>query len=84
VWDWSAGMWDSSPDSVATLSPGCTPVIDHRRRFGRDVVGVRDYRGQLGAVIAVAEAADPPSGWHQRETVAPATLPVAAVAAGLR
>jgi type VII secretion protein EccE len=35
-------------------------------------------------VIAVAEPADAPSGRHQRQTVSPATLPVAAVAAGLR
>ena len=44
VWDASADMRDSSPDPEATLSPGCTPAIDHRRRFGRDVVGVRDTR----------------------------------------
>jgi type VII secretion protein EccE len=50
AWDWSAEMWDSSPDSVATLSPGCTPAVDHRRRFGRDMVGVRDYQGWLVAV----------------------------------
>ena len=73
VWDWSADLWDSSPDSVATLSPGCTPAIDHRRRFGRDVVGVREYEGHLVAVIAVDEKADGASGRHQRETVAPAT-----------
>ena len=35
-------------------------------------------------MIAVAEPADAPSGRHQRQTVSPATLPVAAVAAGLR
>src|SRR5271166_2757368 len=41
AWGWSAPeMLDSSPDPQATLSPGCTPAIDHRRRFGRDVVGV--------------------------------------------
>jgi type VII secretion protein EccE len=85
VWDWSAaGMWDSSRKPEATLSPGCTPAIDHQRRFGRDVVGVREYRGQLVAVIAAAEPADPPSGQHQRHKVSPATLPVAVVAAGLR
>src|SRR5271166_2724878 len=83
VWDWSADLWDSSPDSVATLSPGCRPAIDHRRRFGRDVVGVREYQGHLVAVIAMAEA-DPPSAQHQGEMVSPATLPVAVVAAGLR
>ncbi len=84
VWDWSADLWDSSPDSVATLSRGCTPAIDHRRRFGRDVVGVREHQGHLVAVIAMAEATDSPSGRHPRETVSPATFPVAVVAAGLR
>jgi type VII secretion protein EccE len=81
VWDASAGMGDSSPDQEAMLSPGCTPAIDHRRRFGRDMVGVREYQGQLVAVIAVDDAA---SGRHQVQTEASATLPVAAVAAGLR
>jgi type VII secretion protein EccE len=74
---------DGSTNWVATLSRGCTPAIDHRRRFGRDVVGVREYQGQLVAVIAVDEKADGPSGRHQREMVAPATLPVAVVAAAL-
>ena len=82
--DASAVMWDSSPDPEAKLSPGCTPAIDHRRRFGRDVVGVREYQGQLVAVIAVDEAADAASGRHQAQTVSSGTLPVAAVAAGLR
>jgi type VII secretion protein EccE len=84
VWDASAGMGDSSPDTEATLSPGCTPAIDHRRRFGRDVVGVREYQGQLVAVIAVDEPADAESGRHRVQTESSATLPVAAVAARLR
>jgi type VII secretion protein EccE len=83
VWDASAGIWDSSPDPEATLSPGCTPAIDHRRRFGRDVVGVREYQGQLVAVIALDEPADAPSGRHQVQTESSPTLPVTAVAAGL-
>jgi type VII secretion protein EccE len=76
-------VWDGSTDWVATLSRGCTPAIDHRRRFGRDVIGVREYQGQLVAVIAVDENVDGPSGRHEREKVAPATLPVAVVAAAL-
>ena len=83
VWDWSADMWDSSSDLEATLSPGCTPAIDHRRRFGRDVVGVREYQGQLVALIAVDKPVDAP-GRHHREMVAPDTLPVEVVAAALR
>jgi hypothetical protein len=43
LWGCSAPeMFDSSPDPEATLSPGCTRAIDHRRRSGRDVVGLRE------------------------------------------
>ncbi|HUH70458.1 MAG TPA: type VII secretion protein EccE, partial [Mycobacterium sp.] len=84
-WDLLArDMRDSSPDPEATLSPGCTPAIDHRRRFGRDVVGVRECQGQLVAVIAVDGPADAPALGHRRQTVSSGTLPVAAVAARLR
>jgi type VII secretion protein EccE len=76
-------VWDWSNDSAATLTQGCTPAIDHRRRFGRDVIGVREYQGQAVAVIAVGEKADGLSGRHQRQTVSSGTLPVAVVAAAL-
>ena len=71
-------------DLAATLSLGCTPAMSvrARRRFGRDVIGVREYQGQLVAVIAVDGKADGPSGRHQREMVA--HLPVAVVAAALQ
>jgi type VII secretion protein EccE len=95
LWDWSApDIWDSPPEPAATLStsdssptpteklnPGCTPAIDHRRRFGRHVVGVRGYRGQLVAVVALDGPAD---ALHHHQVVSPTTLPVSAVAAGLR
>jgi len=95
VWDWSKpDIWDSShepgatvsmsdsfPGRAGTLNPGCTAAIDHRRRFGRDVVGVRGYQGQLVAVIAVDGPADAP---RHHQMVPSATLPVAVVAAGLR
>lgn len=84
IWDWSADLWDSSADSVATLSRGCTRAIDHRRRFGRQVVGVREYQGQLVSVIAITEATDSASGRLQHEMDLPATFPVAVVAARLR
>lgn len=84
VWDVSAGVWESSPHPEATLSPGCTPAIDHRRRFSREVVGIREYQGQLVAVIAVEEPAEPPSGRHQRQTESSVTLPVTAIAEGMR
>jgi type VII secretion protein EccE len=66
VRDWSAPETsDSSSDPEAPLRPGCTPAIDYRRRFGRDVVGVREYEGHLVAVIAVDGPADAPPGRHQ-------------------
>ncbi|OBI13622.1 type VII secretion protein EccE [Mycobacterium sp. E2327] len=94
LWDWSApDIWDSSPEPAAalsttesspargeTLNPGCTAAIDHRRRFGRRVVGVRGYRGQLVAVVALDGPADAP---HHHQTASSATLPVPAVATGL-
>jgi type VII secretion protein EccE len=94
LWDWSApDIWDSSPEPAATpstpessptgaetLNPGCTAAIDHRRRFGRRVVGVRGYRGQLVAVVALDGPADAP---HHHQTASSTTLPVLAVAAGL-
>lgn len=76
-------LWDWSSDSAAALTQGCTPAIDHRRRFGRDVVGVREYQGQLVAVISVEERTDGPLGRHQRESPPPATLPVAVVGRAL-
>ena len=48
------------------------------------MVGIREHQGQLVAAIAVDVRADAPSGAHQRQTVSSATLPVAAVAAGMR
>ncbi len=85
LWAWSAPeMFDSSLDPDAKLSPGCTPAIDHRRRFGRDMVGVREYHGQLVSAIAVGESAEAASGRHQRQTVSPSPLPVGVVATALR
>lgn len=74
--------WSSDP--AEALSAGCTPAIDHKRHFGRDVVGVREYQGLLVAVIAVAEAENPPSGQHQRQKAPPSTVSVPVVAAALR
>jgi hypothetical protein len=69
VWGWAApDMFDSSPDPEARSSPECTRAIDHRRRFGRDVVGVREYEGQLVGVIAVDGSADAPSGRTTNDT----------------
>jgi type VII secretion protein EccE len=79
----AAWVWDWSADPGAALAAGCTPAIDHHRKFGRDTVGVREYRGQLVSVIAV-DGEEDPSGRHRNRTAPTATLPVAAVADGLQ
>jgi type VII secretion protein EccE len=78
-----AWLWDWSADPGSALAAGCTPAIDHQRRFGRDTVGVREYRDRLVTAIGVEDREDDPSGRH-RHRAAEATLPVAAVAQGLR
>jgi type VII secretion protein EccE len=80
---WAAWVWDWSADPGATLASGCTPALDHKRRFGRDAVGVREYDGQLVAVIAVDAGEDDGSGRHRHRTTS-GTLLVEAVAGGLR
>ncbi|RFD25731.1 type VII secretion protein EccE5 [Mycobacterium uberis] len=76
IWDWSA-------DLAVVLPAGCTPAIDHQRRFGRNVVGVREYKGRLVTVIALDASEDSPSGRYRHRT-ASASLSVQAVANGLR
>jgi type VII secretion protein EccE len=82
----AAWLWDWSADPGSALAAGCTPAIDHQRRFGRDVVGVREYRGRLVTAIAVDDREDDLSGRHRHRAAAEAEamLPVAAVAQGLR
>ena len=79
-----AWLWDWSADPGSALASGCTPAIDHQRRYGRDTVGVREHRGQLVTVIAVEDREDDPSGRHRHRSAAEAMLPVSAVAQGLR
>ena len=76
-------LWDWSSDPGTALAAGCTPALDHQRRFGRDKVGVREHEGHLVTVIAVDGGTDDSSGRHRHRTTA-ATLPVHAVADGLR
>lgn len=75
-------LWDWSADPGTALTAGCTPAVDHQRRFGRDTVGVRQYEGHLVTVIAV-DGGDDDSGRHRHRTLA-AVLPLDAVADGLR
>jgi type VII secretion protein EccE len=76
-------LWDWSSDPGTALGAGCTPAVDYQRRFGRDAVGVREYRGQLVSVIAVDGGEGDPSGRHRHRVSASAMLAVGAVADGL-
>lgn len=76
-------LWDWSADPGTALAAGCTPALDYQRRFGRDRVGVREYRGQLVSVIALNGGEDEPSSRHRHRNSRPSLL-VHAVADGLR
>ncbi len=73
--------WYADPEA---LTVGCTPAIDHRRRFSRETVGVREYAGQLIAVIAVDGVGDVASGRHRHRDALPTTMPLEAVIEALR
>lgn len=73
--------WYADPQALVA---GCTPAIDHQRRFGRDTVGIREYEGQLVTVISVEAPLDVASGRHRQQAAMPGILPVDAVAATLR
>jgi type VII secretion protein EccE len=73
--------WYADPEA---LTVGCTPAIDHRRRFSRETVGVREYDGQLIAVIAVEGVADTSSGRHRHRDAVPPSMPLEAVIEALR
>jgi len=80
-------LWDWSADPGTALAAGCTPAIDHQRRFGRDTVGVREYQGRLVSVIAVGSSEEEAGRHRHRTSTATsslAALPVDAVADGLR
>ena len=79
----AAWVWDWSADPGTALAAGCTPAVDHQRRFGRDTVGVREYQGRLVSVIAI-EDSDDEAGRHRHRATSSASVPVAAVADGLR
>jgi type VII secretion protein EccE len=73
--------WYANPQA---LLEACTQPIDHQRRFGRDVVGIREYGGRLVTVIAVDGIAGAASGRHHQEGTPDDSLPIEAVAAALR
>jgi type VII secretion protein EccE len=71
--------WYADPEA---LTVGCTPAIDHRRQFSKDTVGVREYDGQLIAVIAVDGAGE--AGRHRHRDASATTIPLEAVVESLR
>jgi type VII secretion protein EccE len=73
--------WYADPEA---LTVGCTPAIDHRRRFSRETVGVREYDGQLITVIAVEGVADASSGRHRHRDAVSPSMPLEAVIEALR
>lgn len=70
---------DRIVNPAAVLARGRTDAVDHRRRYGGESVGIREYRGRLAAVIAVANPAR-----EHRQPKPSLGLPVPLVAAGLR
>lgn len=79
-----ARVLDRFANPAPFLTEGCTPGFDHRRRYGADAVGVREYRGQLVTVIAVQPPGPEPVGRRGRAPQPPTALPAGIVAAALR
>ncbi len=79
----AAWLWDWSADPGAALAGGCTPAIDHQRRFARDTVGVREHKGHLVTVIALADE-DDSSGRSRHRATPSAAVAAEAIAEGLR
>lgn len=77
---------DRFANPAAFLTEGATPGFDHRRRYGRHAVGMREHRRRLVTVIAVEPPWPETSGRHGRgpATAPVSTLPAAVVAAALR
>jgi type VII secretion protein EccE len=75
-------LWDWSSDPGAALAAGCTPALDHDRKFGQDRVGVRLYEGHLVTVIAVDGGGEEAPGRHRHRPTT-GTLSVQTVADGL-
>jgi type VII secretion protein EccE len=71
--------WYADPEA---LTVGCTPAVDHRRQFSRETVGIREYDGQLIAVIAVDGAGE--AGRHRHRDALTASIPLEAVVTSLR
>ncbi len=77
-------MLDRFADPQAMLTTGRTPAVDHHRRYGREVVGIREYQGLLVSAIAVESPDDVAVGRHRPRESALATLPLDLVVDRLR
>ena len=71
--------WYADPEA---LTVGCTPATDHRRQFSRETVGIREYDGQLIAVIAVDGSGE--AGRHRHRDGVTTSIPLEAVVTSLR
>lgn len=72
-------LLDRFVNPESKLTQARDPAADHCRRYGSQSVGIREHRGQLAAVIVVADRRR-----ERHEPESPAVLPVPLVAAGLR
>ncbi len=77
-------MLDRFADPQAMLTTGRTPAVDHHRRFGREVVGIREFQGLLVSAIAVEAGDDVAVGRHRPRESTRATLPLDVVVDRLR
>jgi type VII secretion protein EccE len=79
-----ARVLDRFASPATFLAEGCTPGFDHRRRYGNDVVGMREYRGQLVTVIAVEPPRPDTVGRHANGARPSPALQAGIVADALR
>lgn len=83
----AARLRDRSVDPQTLVAEEHTRAIDYRRRYGRDPIGIREDRGRLVTVIAVAARPGPAgsaAGWHRSGAGAATAVPVGLVATALR
>src|ERR1700720_3303504 len=66
-------LWDWSADPGTALTAGCTPAVDHQRRFGRDRVGRRG--GRRPWAPPAPEHGGQPAGARRRRGLAPVRYP---------
>ena len=57
----AARVLDRFADPQATLTAGRTPAVNHQRRYGRDVVGIREHQGRSG----LGDRGGGPRGTHR-------------------